>query len=89
MSAHAGQGPIAPQKGDWLTQYNETRDRLEAANAYDRGSERDACGVGLVCSIDGTPRRDVVDYAIRSLKAVAHRGAVDPDGLFNPGSLSR
>ena len=66
---------------DWLNKYEQTRDRLEAENAYDRSAERDACGVGLVCSIDGTPRRDVVDYAIRSLKAVAHRGAVDPDGL--------
>ncbi|RZJ80939.1 MAG: glutamate synthase large subunit, partial [Brevundimonas sp.] len=70
----------------WLTKYNETRDRLEAGNAYDRASERDACGVGLICSIDGTPRRDVVEYAIRSLKAVAHRGAVDPDGLSGDGA---
>ena len=70
----------------WLDKYNDTRDRLEAGNAYDRSSERDACGVGLVCSIDGTPRRDVVEYAIRSLKAVAHRGAVDPDGLSGDGA---
>jgi glutamate synthase (NADPH/NADH) large chain len=71
---------------DWLNKYEQTRDRLEAENAYDRSAERDACGVGLVCSIDGTPRRDVVEYAIRSLKAVAHRGAVDPDGLSGDGA---
>ncbi|KQS55239.1 glutamate synthase [Brevundimonas sp. Leaf363] len=71
---------------DWLEQYETTRDRLEAGNAYDRSSERDACGVGLVCSIDGSPRRDVVEYAIKSLKAVAHRGAVDPDGLSGDGA---
>ncbi|OYX79539.1 MAG: glutamate synthase subunit alpha, partial [Brevundimonas sp. 32-68-21] len=70
----------------WLDKYEETRDRLEAGHAYDRASERDACGVGLVCSIDGSPRRDVVEYAIRSLKAVAHRGAVDPDGLSGDGA---
>ena len=70
----------------WLDKYEQTRDRLEAGNAYDRSSERDACGVGLVCSIDGSPRRDVVEYAIRSLKAVAHRGAVDPDGLSGDGA---
>ena len=71
---------------DWLSTYEETRARLEAGHAYDRASERDACGVGLVCSIDGSPRRDVVEYAIRSLKAVAHRGAVDPDGLSGDGA---
>ena len=71
---------------DWLNTYEETRARLEAGHAYDRASERDACGVGLVCSIDGSPRRDVVEYAIRSLKAVAHRGAVDPDGLSGDGA---
>jgi glutamate synthase (NADPH) large chain len=71
---------------EWLNKYEETRARLEAGHAYDRSSERDACGVGLVCSIDGSPRRDVVEYAIRSLKAVAHRGAVDPDGLSGDGA---
>ncbi|RZJ96590.1 MAG: glutamate synthase large subunit, partial [Brevundimonas sp.] len=86
MSDQTVQRPISPQGGDWLTQYEETRDRLEAGHAYDRSSERDACGVGLVCSIDGTPRRDVVEYAIKSLKAVAHRGAVDPDGLSGDGA---
>ena len=72
----------------WLDKYEATRDRLEAGNAYDRSSERDACGVGLVCSIDGTPRRDVVEYAIRSLKAVAHRGAVDPEAGWHEQVLA-
>ena len=71
---------------DWLTQYEDTRQRLIDAHAYDPASERDACGVGLVCSIDGSPRREVVDYAIRSLKAVAHRGAVDADGKSGDGA---
>ena len=49
--------------------YEEMRARLVAGHAYDPASERDACGVGLVCAIDGRPRREVVDLAIRSLKA--------------------
>lgn len=71
---------------DWLSQYEENRDRLTAGHAYDPSSERDACGVGLVCAIDGKPRREIVDMAIQSLKAVAHRGAVDADGLSGDGA---
>ena len=59
--------------------YLTQRAKLIAANAYDLSSERDACGVGLVCAIDGKPRREVVELAIRALKAVWHRGAVDAD----------
>jgi glutamate synthase (NADPH/NADH) large chain len=70
----------------WLTQYETDRARLIDAHAYDPSSERDACGVGLVAAIDGKPRREVVELAIRSLKNVAHRGAVDPDGLSGDGA---
>ncbi len=66
--------------------YEEMRDRLVAAGAYEPGSERDACGVGLVCALDGQPRREVVELAIRSLKAVWHRGAVDADGKTGDGA---
>ncbi|MGH7025762.1 glutamate synthase large subunit [Brevundimonas sp.] len=75
----------APQQ-NWLARYEENRDRLTAGHAYDPSSERDACGVGLVCAIDGKPRREIVEMAIKSLKAVAHRGAVDADGLSGDGA---
>ncbi|SPU46500.1 Glutamate synthase [NADPH] large chain precursor [Brevundimonas diminuta] len=71
---------------NWLAQYEENRARLIEGGAYDPSSERDACGVGLVCAIDGKPRREIVDMAIQSLKAVAHRGAVDADGLSGDGA---
>ena len=70
----------------WLTQYEADRARLIDAQAYDPLSERDACGVGLVAAIDCKPRREVVELAIKSLKNVAHRGAVDPDGLSGDGA---
>ena len=70
----------------WLTRYEADRARLIDAHAYDPSSERDACGVGLVAAIDGKPRREVVELAIKSLKNVAHRGAVDPDGLSGDGA---
>lgn len=70
----------------WLTKYNDDRQRLIDAHAYQPASEKDACGVGLVAAIDGQPRREVVELAILSLKNVAHRGAVDPDGLSGDGA---
>jgi len=66
--------------------YLADRARLTAAHAYDPDSERDACGVGLVCAIDGKPRREVVELALRALKAVWHRGAVDADGKTGDGA---
>ncbi len=70
----------------WLARYETDRQRLIDAGAYDPSSEKDACGVGLVAAIDGKPRREVVELAIKSLKNVAHRGAVDPDGLSGDGA---
>nr|MDJ0969229.1 glutamate synthase large subunit [Kiloniellales bacterium] len=59
---------------------------LARTGLYDPGQERDACGVGLVASIDGKPRREVVEAGINALKAVWHRGAVDADGKTGDGA---
>ena len=66
--------------------YLDNRTKLVEAHAYDPASERDACGVGLVCAIDGQPRREVVELAIKALKALWHRGAVDADGKTGDGA---
>lgn len=60
--------------------------RLAHEGLYRADEEHDACGVGLVASIDGTPRRDVVTSAIDALRAVWHRGAVDADGKTGDGA---
>ena len=70
----------------WVREYLEKRDKLIAANAYNPADEKDSCGVGLVVQIDGTPRREIVEMAIRALKAVWHRGAVDADGKTGDGA---
>jgi glutamate synthase (NADPH/NADH) large chain len=59
---------------------------LARTGLYDPADEGDACGVGLVASLDGKPRRDVVEKAIEALKAVWHRGAVDADGKTGDGA---
>ena len=69
-----------------VSRYLANRELLIEANAYDPASERDACGVGLVCAIDGKPRREVVELAIKALKAIWHRGAVDADGKTGDGA---
>lgn len=71
---------------NWLKNYETQRDALIEAGAYDPSHEHDACGVGLVASIDGTARRDVVANAIQALKNVWHRGAVDADGKTGDGA---
>jgi glutamate synthase (NADPH/NADH) large chain len=69
-----------------LERYLRNRDLLIAGHAYNPADEKDACGVGLVCAIDGQPRREVVELAIKALKAVWHRGAVDADGKTGDGA---
>jgi glutamate synthase (NADPH/NADH) large chain len=70
----------------WLADYQRQRSTLISAGAYNPDDERDACGVGLVAQIDGSARREIVDMAIRALKAVFHRGAVDADGRTGDGA---
>jgi len=69
-----------------IDRYLANRKLLIDGHAYDPSSERDNCGVGLVCAIDGQPRREVVELAIKALKAVWHRGAVDADGKTGDGA---
>lgn len=71
---------------DYVKNYTENRDRLVEANAYNPADEHDACGVGLVASLDGQPRREIVEMGVRALKAVWHRGAVDADGKTGDGA---
>ena len=60
--------------------YLKNRKILETNHSYNKSLEHDACGVGLITSLDGKKRREVVEYGIQSLRAVWHRGAVDADG---------
>ena len=59
---------------------------LEKNYVYSKQMEHDACGVGLVASTDGTKTREVVEYGIKALKAVWHRGAIDADGKTGDGA---
>ncbi|MDT8344507.1 MAG: glutamate synthase large subunit, partial [Thermohalobaculum sp.] len=70
----------------WIAAREAKADHLARTGMYLPEEEHASCGVGLVCAIDGTPRRQVVDHAIAALKAVWHRGAVDADGKTGDGA---
>lgn len=53
---------------------------------YSPDDEHDACGVGLIASLDGTPIRRVVTAGIEALSVLYHRGAVDADGKTGDGA---
>ena len=69
-----------------MADWKANAQRLEAAHAYNPADEHESCGVGLVASIDGTLRRDVVEAGIQALQAIWHRGAVDADGKTGDGA---
>ncbi len=66
--------------------YLKNRKILERNHSYYKSLEHEACGVGLITSLDGKKRREVVEYGIQSLRAVWHRGAVDADGKSGDGA---
>ena len=59
---------------------------LKKNHVYYENMEHDACGVGLVASTEGKKSREVVEYGIKALKAVWHRGAIDADGKTGDGA---
>ncbi len=70
----------------WVREYKRDAAMLAAEGLYRPEDEHASCGVGMVASIDGVPRRDVVLRAIDALKALWHRGAVDADGKTGDGA---
>lgn len=53
---------------------------------YDPQFERDSCGVGFVCNINGQKSYNIIDLGLRVLKHLAHRGAVGADPKTGDGA---
>ena len=66
--------------------YKKNLRKLIKSNVYYPNYEHDSCGVGFVSSTDGKKSRKVVEFGIEALKAVWHRGAIDPDGKTGDGA---
>lgn len=60
--------------------------RGEKHGLYDPAYEHDACGVGFVCRIDGTPSHDVVAKGLVVLLDLDHRGACGCDEHTGDGA---
>ena len=66
--------------------YKKNLIKLTKSHSYFPSLEHDACGVGLVASIEGKKSRKIVEFGIEALKSVWHRGAVDVDGKTGDGA---
>jgi glutamate synthase (NADPH/NADH) large chain/glutamate synthase (ferredoxin) len=53
---------------------------------YSPAHEHDACGVGFIAQVSGKRSNQVLQYALQSLCALAHRGAVDADAKTGDGA---
>ncbi len=71
---------------NWVEAQEAQRAALSESGMYCETDEKAACGVGLVVTQDGVPKRAVVENGIKALSAVWHRGAVDADGKTGDGA---
>ncbi len=71
---------------NWAAAEEEKRRWMDENSLFRAEDEHSSCGVGLVVSIDGEKRREVVEAGITALKAIWHRGAVDADGKTGDGA---
>ncbi|GAB4171380.1 MAG: glutamate synthase large subunit [Calditrichia bacterium] len=64
---------------EWIRQYHG--EYPEPDRLYHPQYEKDACGVGVICNIEGKKEHDVVHKALEILNRLTHRGATgsDPD----------
>ncbi len=53
---------------------------------YDPRFEHDACGVGMVCHIKGTPSHQIIQDGLQILRNLSHRGAYGCDAATGDGA---
>ena len=66
----------------------ESKERRQgkAQGLYRREYEHDACGVGMVADLSGTPGRRIVELGLTVLKRLMHRGAAGNDPETGDGA---
>ncbi len=52
---------------------------------YNPDKEKDSCGIGLVANIYDIPSREIIEYALKILCNITHRGAVSADPKAGDG----
>ena len=83
---------IIAANGRILSQYNDERKIImeqikqeKNRTLYQPSFEHDACGIGAVISIDGTPSYSVVDDALSIVEKLEHRAGKDARGETGDG----
>ena len=74
------------QYNSFITNWIKNKQKLVKNHVYDELNEHSSCGVGLIASLKGVPKREVVEMGIEALKVLYHRGAVDADGKTGDGA---
>jgi glutamate synthase domain-containing protein 2/glutamate synthase domain-containing protein 1/glutamate synthase domain-containing protein 3 len=49
-------------------------------------ADHDACGVGLVAQLGGSPSHEIIERGLTALTRLSHRGGVDADGRSGDGA---
>ena len=70
----------------YIKNWIKNKKKLTVNHVYDELYEHSSCGVGLIASLEGIPKRAVIEMGIEALKALYHRGAVDADGKTGDGA---
>jgi|HigsolmetaAR202D_1030399.scaffolds.fasta_scaffold00077_46 Glutamate synthase domain 2 len=60
--------------------------RMFTHTLYNPQFEHDACGIGFVTRIDGTPSHDILTMALQAVANLEHRGAVAADAKSGDGA---
>jgi glutamate synthase (ferredoxin) len=60
--------------------------RMFKHTLYNPQFEHDACGIGFVTRIDGTPSHDILTMALQAVANLEHRGAVAADAKSGDGA---
>ncbi len=59
---------------------------MQKKSLYNALQEHDACGVGFVGNIDNAPEHRIVEYALKAMSRLTHRGGQEDDKKMSDGS---
>src|SRR5690554_6734841 len=60
--------------------------QFEEKSLYSFDNEHDACGVGLVITLQGEKEHEIVEKGLQVLENMVHRGAESADNLTGDGA---
>ncbi|GAB4817933.1 hypothetical protein N2152v2_004979, partial [Parachlorella kessleri] len=80
------EAPLQQQEQKQQQPYHPELDIHRVADAEQLLEELDACGVGLIASLNGEHKHDIVEKALVALGCMEHRGACSADDVSGDGA---